>query len=178
MAAAAAIVGGVFQVTGAQNQARAQKAQGEYQKSMYDENAAFSTLAAEDAIRRGDKDAAQLKNQGKQTIGAQRAALAAQGVDVGSGSALDIQVDTAYQVQLDSMKIKNNAWREAWGYKTEALNASTAGRFAQLGAKVSANNTLATGGLQAINTIGTVAYQSRGQGANQSSAQTTKLGSK
>lgn len=165
MGAAAAISSvAISQVGGAYLQSKAQKTQGQYQKAMYDQNAKLADLSADDALRRGDKEVISLKKQGKQIIGAQRAALAAQGIEVDSGSALDVQVDTAYQVELDAMKIKNNAWREAWGYKTEALNARTQGTFAALGAKNAATNTLITGGLGAATSVASNALAYKGRG--------------
>ncbi len=160
MAAAAAIVGGALTLTGAANKAKAEKVQGAYQNSMLQANATFADMQSQDALRRGDKEASSLEKKGKSLIGSQRAAFAAQGIQVDTGSALDVQLDTAEQVRLDALTIKNNAWRESWGYEVQASNLRYQGKFAQLGANTAASNTLLTGGLQAAN-YGAQAYSAR-----------------
>jgi hypothetical protein len=53
-------------------------------------------------------------------VGTQRAGFAAGNIDVGSGSAVDVQADTAFMGELDALQIRTNAAREAWGYSVEA----------------------------------------------------------
>jgi hypothetical protein len=55
-------------------------------------------------------------------IGAQRAGIAAGNIDVGYGSAVDVQADAAHLGELDALTIRNNAQREAWGFKVEAID--------------------------------------------------------
>ncbi len=130
-------------------QASAYESEGNYQKSIANINARFSKLNAQDAIKRGGKEAEQLKKQAKQLIGTQRVNLAAQGIDVESGSALDVQTDTAELAEIDAMTIRNNAWKEAWGYRVQAMNETFSGKYAQLSAQNKSRNTLLAGGLQA-----------------------------
>jgi hypothetical protein len=54
--------------------------------------------------------------------GSQRAVLAASGVEVDSGSALDIQEATGREGEQDAAIIMYNAEREAWGYGVQATN--------------------------------------------------------
>jgi len=138
----------------ANQESKSQKAQAAYQKTMFDINASQAELQADDAIRRGDKDAQKATLQGRQTIGAQRAALAAQGIEVDSGTALELQADTRVAAAQDAMTIRNNAWREAWGFKAEALNASLQGRMSTIAGNARANATMTTGGIQAFNQFG------------------------
>lgn len=127
---------------GASKQAEALELQGEYQKEMFMRNAKFAGQNADDAIARGDIVSQDLRNQTKRLIGSQRAAMAAQGIDIESGSALQIQADTKYMSELDVAKIKANAIREAYGYKMEAqVNKEQAG-WALKGAQTNAQNTL------------------------------------
>lgn len=127
------------------SQSEAMKQQGAYQKEMYDTNARLAGYQAEDAIRRGNQEAINYKTQAKKTIGAQRAALAASGVDISDGSALDIQQETAAQGAEGALQIKNNAWREAWGYRVQANQYSAQGYMAKSAADFQAKNTLLTG---------------------------------
>lgn len=153
------ITGGMMMVSmaGSYNQGQAQRQQGKHQQQVLEQNSRLAQLQAEDSIRRGDKEAAQVRKQASKIEGAQRAALAAQGLDVDMGSALDIQMETAELGALDALTVKNNAWREAWGYKTQAIDLSTQGRMANIGSKAARQQTLLTGGLQAAQ-IGMTGY--------------------
>lgn len=174
MASSAALgAGAINSGVSAYNQSEALKMQGEYQKQIYEQNTRFAEAQSTDAIRRGDKDAVErlrrgnrdvstIKKNRAQTIGAQRASLAAQGLDIESGSAADIQAETAAlgaedmisadeAAKLDALTIKNNAWREAWGFKVQAFDYSTRGQLALSTSQNQARNTLVTGGLQTLN---------------------------
>lgn len=154
MGAAAAVVGGVqaaLTYNQADQQAKSLKAQADYQKSMAEVNSLFSNIQASDAIARGDKAAQQLGRKTKQLIGSQRASLAAQGIEIDSGSALEIQQDTATLSKMDEMQLRNNAWREAWGYKVESSTASANAQIGMNTNRFQARQTLITGGIQAAN---------------------------
>jgi len=127
---------------------QSQMALGAYQKSIYDTNARFADLQASDALKRGERSAIDIKRQGRQLIGSQRTALAAQGIELDNGTALDIQSDTADLSTRDAMTARNNAWREAWGFKAEAMNLKSAGNMESIAAKNRARNTLANAGIR------------------------------
>ena len=55
------------------------------------------------------------------------------------------------------MTIENNAWREAWGYKVQAVSGQGQAAQTRLAANNVMDNTLLTGGLQAAN-YGAQAY--------------------
>lgn len=142
-----------LQLGSAYSESQAEIQQGKYQKTMLDINSRFADLQAQDAIKRGDKQAQRYNRQVSQMIGQQRAGYASQGVDVSSGTALSVQQDTGDIGAEDVMTIRNNAWREAWGFKAEAINSSSKGRMARIGSRFRSGNTLITGGLQAAQTI-------------------------
>lgn len=148
--AGANIVSGVGSLSTAYAQSEAIKTQGEYQKQQYSFNEKVANLQAADALKRGDKSASDHKKSTKKLIGAQRAALAAQGIEVDSGSALEIQQDTAALGAADAVQIKNNAWREAWGYRVQASDLGSRGSFAEIASKNEARQTILTGGMKAI----------------------------
>jgi hypothetical protein len=124
--------------------------QGEYQKQIYDTNARFSKIQSDDALRRGEEMAGRVRANARKVQGSQRAALAAQGIDVNSGSAIDLQDETYTMGEKDAMTVSNNAWREAWGYRVEANNATMRGELAKASADNEARNTLLTGGLRGL----------------------------
>jgi hypothetical protein len=152
IASSSAAVGGAVSSAGnAYAQASATKAQGEYQSRMMELNAKMAEFNAQYAIKRGDTQAKAAVKAGQRVIGSQRAALAASGVDVESGSAMDVQENTAALAAEDAMVIKNNAWLEAWGYKTQASSARSQAAFTSMAAGNEARNTLLAGGINGIN---------------------------
>ena len=141
-----------------QRQAWAAQAQGKYEAAVDEQNAALSDKQAQDAIERGQIEEARQRLVTRQTIGATRAAQAAQGVDVGSGSAVDVQASEAGLGELDALMIRNNAAREAYGFKVQAIQerqhakiARVAGAGAAAGYAAGSYGTLLTG---AANTYG------------------------
>lgn len=135
-------------------QASAMREQGEFQARQYESNARIAELEAADAEARGSKEAAQVRRKGEQVQGAQRASFAAQGVDVNSGSAADLQAETAYLTKQDEITVTNNAWREAWGYKVQASNYRGQGAMTRAGARNQAANTILTAGIGALDSFG------------------------
>lgn len=89
------------------------------------QNALYLNNAANDAIDRGMKSADQQRVQTGQFIGTQRAAQAANGGEVNTGSNALLQEDTAALGELDALTISNNAAREAYGYQVQASSALT-----------------------------------------------------
>lgn len=141
---------------GAQRQqAGAVLAQGQYHQRIAEWEARLAELQAEDAVKRGREAEGRYRQGIKQTIGSQRARLAAQGIAIDDGSALDVQAETAEIGELDALTIRNNATREAFGYKTEAMSARMGGESAMAAAQGEARGlrnaawgTLLTGGAQ------------------------------
>lgn len=85
-------------------------------------NANVADLQAEDALQRGVDTESRTRQQIRGVLGAQRATLAGNGVDVGFGSAVDVQADAAYLGELDALTVRNNAAREAWGFRQAAAD--------------------------------------------------------
>lgn len=152
-AAAGPSIGVMSELSSAYSQSKALEAQGEYQKTMYDLNADAASAQSQDATRRGDKAAAESVRRANQALGSQRAAMGASGVSVDSGSARDVQAETAQASAMDTMTLKTNAWREAWGYKVQASQYNFQGRMAKLAAESGAKQTLLTGGLRATGIV-------------------------
>lgn|SRR5574341_1224779 len=100
----------------------AQRRVAESEAALLDYNANIADLQAQDAIERGHEEESRFRTGVRQLIGAQRADIAASGVDVGFGSAVDVQADAAFLGELDALTIRTNAAREAWGYQVEAVD--------------------------------------------------------
>ncbi len=104
-----------------------------------------ATIAGYQSSQALNSGAMQEENQELKTgalFGQQRANLAANGVQLGSGSALDVLSSTKYMGDLEANTIHNNALRSAWGYQQQAsidkyaassLNPTAAGLTSLLG---------------------------------------------
>jgi len=133
------------------SQSLALKSMAKAQKQAFEINKSFAELQAKDAIWRGNREATIHAKKVKKLIGSQRANLAAQGIEVNADSALDIQIESAEFGAIDVETIRNNAYREAWGYKVQALDLGMKGSMAMLSGESQARNTLLTGGLNTLN---------------------------
>jgi hypothetical protein len=112
------------QAFGAYQSSRATKAAHEAQAQVQRNNATVAGWQAEDAIERGNKAAMRVRSQARQLKGTQRARLAAAGVDLGEGSALQILSDTDYFGEVDAQTTVDNAAREAWAIRQQAAGYS------------------------------------------------------
>jgi len=97
-----------------------QRKSAEAQAELADYNQAVADLQAEDAVDRGAEAESRFRTQVRGAIGAQRAAFAGGNIDVGFGSAVDVQADAAFLGEMDALQIRTNAAREAWGFKVQA----------------------------------------------------------
>ncbi len=136
-------------LSGAYAQSQALKAQGETARATGEVNTTLANVAAEDAIVRGDREAVRIRKQAGVLAGRQRAAAGASGVEVDSGSAADVVRDTNVMGALDAVTVRNNAWREAMGYRVQAIDATARGRFAEIGGNAASRASILTGSLEA-----------------------------
>lgn len=112
--------GAVTKAAGSYQQAQAQRSSLGYQASVAENNAA---IAQDQASITEDNGQVSAMNQGlkvSQVLGSQRAQLAANGVDLGSGSANNLLTTTKVMGNRDVAQIKDNALRQVWGYQTQA----------------------------------------------------------
>lgn len=121
------LTGSVMGAFGAAKNSSAAKVSYEAQAAVDRNNAQISEWQADDAIRRGRVDAMAARRRARQVGGRQRAAIAASGVDMTTGSALEMLTDTQFFGEVDVNTLQDNAAREAWalrnqaaGYKSEA----------------------------------------------------------
>lgn len=122
--AAVVSVGATVSAAGAYMQSKAQKDALGYQEKEAQMNAQLQGQMAEDAIARGNRDAQDYMQKAAMMKSSQKAAIAANGIDVSQGSPASILDDTDYMAKVDVGRIKDNARRETWGYKVGQTNAS------------------------------------------------------
>lgn len=105
--------GAVSSAYGSYTSAKASKAAAGY-------NAAVNDLKATDAITRGEQAVVQQRMQVSQLKGSQIASMAANGVALDGQSALDIFASTDALAAIDEATTRQNAQREAEGYRRGA----------------------------------------------------------
>jgi hypothetical protein len=156
---AATVLGGVNQAAQQRNEGRIARSQGEAEGEMFGLNAGLADAQAADAISRGNQNEGRQRLANKQLLGEQRAAFAAQGIDVSAGgtSVEDVTQGDQTVGEFDALTIRNNAIREAWGFQTEASiyryqgeQARVAGRNRQKAYNAQAIGTLLSAGAEAV----------------------------
>lgn len=143
------MLNGISSMVGAYSQSQALKAQDEHQIKMAKMNEALAAFNAQITIEKGNEDANALLRKAGQLKGKQKAAFAAQGIDSSSGSAADILRETDTNAAMDALTIRNNAWRQAWGFGVEAANTRLKSDLASAANQNMARNTLVTGAFSA-----------------------------
>jgi len=111
--ATATVVSGVFS---AQQQLR----QGRFQQGVAEYNARVAENEAEQVRRVGAERENVQRQRTAELISRQRAQLGASGVDVGSGSALQLQEDAQVLGEVDALRIRRNFEDRATGLETQA----------------------------------------------------------
>ena len=109
-------------VLGQINAQAAAGAQQSYLAQLARQRQQLAEQQARDAIQRGQVAEQKQRDLTAQRIGTQQAALAAQGTDL-EGSPTDILADTARAGEQDALTLRNNAVREAYGYRVQAAGA-------------------------------------------------------
>lgn len=121
--------------------------QGKIDAATAETNQRLANAQGSDALLRGSIEESQYRRQIAQVVGGQKAAFGQRNVAV-SGTPLNILSDTAQLGEEDALTIRNNAAREAWGYRNQASEAARWGANQQSRALASAGGTLLTAGAQ------------------------------
>lgn len=111
-----------LQAAGDLMQGNAQKHAALYQSEVAHNNSIIAGRNAEYASAAGQQRAATVGARNAAVGGKIKTAQAANGVDVNSGSAVDVQAGASEAGQLDVLTEENNALLQAYGYKTQASN--------------------------------------------------------
>ena len=146
---ASTVAGGFAQIQAG----NAQAAAANYNAQVAEMNATLADRAARDALERGAREEQQKRMETSALQGRQRAAMAANGVDLTFGSPLDTLVDTATLGELDALTIRRNAAREAYdieaqgvNYRADATLSRMNAKAARTGGYLSAGGTVLAGG--------------------------------
>lgn len=125
--------GRIFQIGGAINSAigsyysaQSQQSALRFQADMHDINARILEGSAQSALDQGQRQIGQLTLRAGQLKSRQRAAMAANGIDLGEGSAAEVQASTDIMKQIDVNQISLNATLAANGLRTQSVNQTNA----------------------------------------------------
>ena len=139
----------VMGAAGAVQQGKAEQASANYSAKVADMNAKIAERQARDAVERGQQEEQQQRMKTSQIIGQQKAAMAANGVDLGFGSPLDTLVDTATMGELDALTIRANTYREERDIRQQGANSTAQASALRAGG----SNARAAGNMSAFGTI-------------------------
>lgn len=115
-------MGFLMTAAGQQEQGQAQAQADRYNAGIAQINEQIAKQNASYAGAAGEEQAGISEMRTRAQEGSIKAGQAAKGVDVNSGSAVDVQASEAAIGKLDAMTIRSNAAREAYGYQTQAVN--------------------------------------------------------
>lgn len=147
---ASMLVGSISSIATAYSQSQALKSAGVYQNTIAQTNAKLAGVEAQQAVQQGDIAASKQNLQTQAAVGEAKAQQGTSGVDVGSGSAALVRLGATQAGLTNETTIRNNAQRQAWGYQVQATQDVYQGKFAQMSADNQAEQTLLSGGLQAV----------------------------
>ena len=157
--AAAAIavmaVGAVASSYAAYRGAQAQKASAQYNAKVEQQNSRLAELQAQDTEARGRLEEDAYRRRLGQMQGQQTSALAATGVQLGSGSALDLGSDLLRAGDLDAAVIRMNTQREAYQQRLGGTSALAQSRLSSQQAGYA--NPYLAGGLSLAGSAGSYA---------------------
>ena len=108
----------------AEASARSMQINLDFQSKMDAINARLAESNYQASMIQGERQIGALTMKTGQLKSTQRASMAANGIDLGSDSAVNILTTTDVMGEIDRNNLETNVIRNAWGYKTEAANAT------------------------------------------------------
>jgi len=120
----AALAGGtaLMGAVGSYQESKSNKQMANYRAQVASNNARLAGMQADDAIARGQQAESQQRQKDARLAGQQRVGYAKSGVQVDSGSAASTVAETVALSELDAQTIRQNAARQAWGYRNQVNN--------------------------------------------------------
>lgn len=115
-------VGGVIGAFGALQEGQAEAGADRYNASVGMQNALIAERNASIASQSGEARYGIEGMKGRAQLGSIRAQQGASGINVNSGSAVDVQTSAADISRVNALTLRSNAMREAYGYQTRAVS--------------------------------------------------------
>lgn len=133
------------QAISAAKQADEIRMQAELQANLNEVNAKYAEHDAYEAYKFGETEVARYEPQIDETVGAQRAVMASQGVDVSYGTGAELQQQTRLTGTLNILDIQNQARMKAEGYSAQARNIRQSSSVQKSKSEIAANDTEVSG---------------------------------
>jgi hypothetical protein len=111
-------------------------------------NEELASIRSKQALRQGEFETTKMQEQTAQMVGGQRAASAASGVNVNTGTSKEIQKQTAEIGAKDFATIENNAFLKSLGFQIEGENESMKATQVGLASKNEQRDTIFGGGIE------------------------------
>lgn len=118
---------------GAKRQGEAQAQTLAYQAGVAEMRKKVALQNRDYALAAGETEAQSFGLRARNTMGKIRAAQAASGMDVGSGSAVEVQKGQQKVTDIDMAQIRNNAARKAYGYSVDAAGEEAQANLYRMG---------------------------------------------
>jgi hypothetical protein len=122
--AVAGIAGAGVSAYGQYQGMEAQAGNAAYQSQVAANNALIAKQNAQLDIESGEQSAAVQQMKTRQTVGTTKAQQAAAGIDVNTGSAVDVRAGESEVGMLDALTLRSNAARSAYGQEVAAVSAT------------------------------------------------------
>jgi len=145
--AATSLFGGVMSAVGSLKAGKQEQAVDDYNAKVFEEQ-------SKEAQASGDKEAADIEKYGVSLVASQRASAARAGVSAGGGSALDIMLDSATNIESDINTSKYNTKINVQRLNSEAYMQHIAGQQARTQSEFNAGMTLIQTGSQIMSNFG------------------------
>lgn len=116
------VLGAINSSAGAKDEAAAQAESARYSAQVAENNAQIQQENSSLAGAAGNAAVQQQQLKTRADVGAILANQGASGINVNSGSGVDVRTSAAETGQLSAINIRSDAARQAYGYQTEAQN--------------------------------------------------------
>ncbi len=144
---AAGVVGAGTSAIGTITSGQASASNARYQSQVAANNAIIAEQNANYAAAAGAQRAGTASMRNAARVGAIKAGQAASGIDVNSGSAVDVQRSERESGQLSALTEENNALLQAYGYRAAAVSDTAQSKLLQQEARqATTGSVLAAGG--------------------------------
>jgi len=150
----AQIGSGIGSIFSGMAQAKLQRERGLMQQQRAEFNAKMMELEAKSTMMAASEQGKQIQEAAGRIVGQQKAGYAAQGVNVASGVAHQMEQQTRTYAKNDVIALMANARNAAWGKSVSAWDARTQGRMAKRASEFAANSTILTSVGRSVSDIG------------------------
>lgn len=137
-------IGVGLQITSTIAQGYTQKKQGEHEDEVAKYNARVTENEATQIRNKGVEEENIQREKNAQLLSKQRAQLGAAGVDLITGSPLDIQEDTVLLGEVDALRVRSNFNQEAESLEKKAELTRSHGKFARSSGRSAFKSALVT----------------------------------